>query len=224
MLIHKYETERVNYNMLIAFEGIDGSGKTTQAELLAKNLEKNCFPVYYLSAEEKQKSVICVKLKELTHNPENDIMTSTTETFLYLASLSQRTEEFIRPALTEGKIVIVDRFTDSVFVLAHYGRRLEKQLVNQMIQLATNKLQSSLTILCDLPVEVAFLRKAKDNKPLSRKEKEGYELHKRLRSGFLSIASEDPLRFLVVDHLNLTIEQSQQKIWQKVHKELRFPC
>lgn len=202
--------------MLITFEGIDGSGKTTQAQLLTERLSENGFPVYYLSAEEKQKSIICGKLKELTHDPKNDTMTSTTETFLYLASLSQRTEEFIRPALLEDKIVVADRFVDSVFVLAHYGRHLESRLVNQMIQRATDGLQPNLTVLCDLPVDIGFSRKAKDNNPLSRKEREGRELHKRLRTGFLTIAAQNPTRFGVVDHLKLTIERSRENIWKRV--------
>jgi len=172
---------------LVAFEGIDGSGKTTLASRVDELLQEQGWSTFFVGSGCMPSESIVMQIKSITHNPDNCHMCHTTETFLYLASLAQRTEEYIIPHLEKGKVVLADRFTMSVFVLAHYARHLPRDIVSRMVCLATRELTPNLTLLCDIEVSEAEKRK-KSASSTSRKEREGAELMKTLREGYLQEA------------------------------------
>ena len=170
---------------LIAVEGIDGSGKTTVAQHIDEFLRRKNLNTSLIESGGMPGKSIVSQIKRITHNFENKDMTWTTETFLYLARLAQRVDEYIRPLLDNKSIVIVDRFTMSVLVLAHYARGQPRDLMIQMLNFAIRKINADLTILCDLEPSVALTRITSSGEPPSRKESEGVHVLNVLRLGYL---------------------------------------
>ncbi len=160
-------------NILIAIEGIDGSGKTTVARYVNDFLRSKGISTFLLESGKLPKDSIVSQIKQITHNPSNKDLTYKTETLLYLARLAQRTVEYIVPALQENKIVIVDRFIMSVLVLACYGRNQDKSVLSNMIKFAIGDIDFDFLILCDINEDNAVKRIYGKNEPLSRKELEG---------------------------------------------------
>ena len=187
---------------LIAFEGIDGSGKSTVARHIHQYLRERGIITCFIESGGMPEQSIVTQVKKITQDPKNENMAWTTETLLYLASLAQRVKEYAFPSLQQGKIVLADRFTMSILVLAHYARGLERNSVQHMINFSTQGICPNLTILCDIKVSEAMKRQAK-GKILSRKEKEGQSLFEKLRSGYLNEAKEirDECIILQSDHL-----------------------
>ena len=139
--------------LFITFEGIDLCGKTTQAKLLVAHLKDMGFDV--VLTREPGGPGISEKIRQILLNPENHAMTSMAELLLYEASRAQHTEELIRPALSDGKLVICDRFGDASFAYQGHGRRLGGELVRRLNDMATGGLSPDLTIVLDLPPEEA---------------------------------------------------------------------
>jgi len=181
--------------VFITFEGIEGSGKSTQAKLLCqwfldrgKEVVLTREPGGTPSAEE---------LREFILKERDEFFPPFSELSLYIAARGFHTENLIKPALKEGAVVICDRFSDSTLAYQGYARGLNRRLIEEMNREATGGLKPDITFLLDLPVEVAFERirhKRKD-----RLEREGLEFHKRVREGFLEIARREKERVVVVD-------------------------
>ncbi|MEN9979856.1 MAG: dTMP kinase [candidate division WOR-3 bacterium] len=170
--------------LLITFEGVEGSGKTTQALRLVEYLKGREFPVVF--SREPGGTQIGERIREILLDPESKGMHRLTELFLYLASRNQHTREKILPALQSGSIVVLDRYADSSVAYQGYGRELGEKLVSRLNKLATAGLKPDLTIVIDLPVAVGQQRKA-DGSP-DRLEQELLEFHERVRTGYLKLA------------------------------------
>ncbi len=170
--------------LLITFEGVEGSGKTTQALRLVEYLKEREFPVFF--SREPGGTQIGERIREILLCPESKEMHHLTELFLYLASRNQHTREKILPALQSGSIVVLDRYADSSVAYQGYGRELGEKLVSRLNKLATAGLKPDLTIVLDLPVAVGQQRKA-GNSP-DRLEQELMEFHERVRTGYLKLA------------------------------------
>ncbi len=179
--------------MFITFEGIDSCGKTTQAGLLAEGLREAGYPVVF--THEPGGTEIGEKIRHLLLSRENNQMVWLTELFLYMASRAQHTEERIRPAIRQGKIVVCDRYTDSTLAYQGYGRGLDRKLIHQLNQIATGGLIPQLTFLIDIPPQVAMQRKSNKD----RLEGEDFDFHSRARKGYLKIAKDEPQRFHIID-------------------------
>jgi len=178
----------------ITLEGIEGSGKTTQAERLRDLLARRGLDV--VVTREPGGSPIAEKIREILLDPRNRKMVALTELFLYEASRTQHVAEVIRPALEAGKTVICDRFFDASTAYQGNARGLDMETVERLNLLATGGIVPDLTIVLDLPAEVG-LRRLKRSR--DRIESEAIEFHERVRQGYLKLARLYPDRIKVVD-------------------------
>jgi dTMP kinase len=182
--------------MFITFEGTEGSGKTTQLKRLAEHLGT------------------AVVTKEPGGTPSADriraILLDTTshldpiaELFLFAASRRQHVIEVIRPALQAGKIVLCDRFTDATLAYQGFGRMLNLDQLQMLNDWATDSLHPDLTLVFDLPEELGVTRARRRNERAIRDEgrfeAEDLRFHRRVREGYLALATAEPERFVVID-------------------------
>jgi dTMP kinase len=144
-------------NLFITFEGPDGSGKTTQIELLAERLRDQGHEV--LITREPGGTSIGDQIRDVVHDVKNVEMTRETEFLLYSASRAQLVRQVIRPHLERGGTVLCDRFADSSMAYQGYGRELDLDMVRCITQFATGGFCPDLTVYLDLPVEVGLQRK-----------------------------------------------------------------
>ena len=179
--------------VFISLEGIDGSGKSTQARMLVEYLTDMAVEV--VSVREPGSTVLAEKVRAILLQPESEIC-GRAELMLYEAARAQLTNEVIRPALSRGAIVVADRFGDSSVAYQGYGRELGADVVRMANEVATDGVLPDLTFVVDVPVEVAHLRRG--NEP-DRIEQESSRFHERVREGFLAIANEEHSRVVVVD-------------------------
>jgi dTMP kinase len=190
-------------SFFITFEGIEGSGKTTQLLHLFDHLRSLGYQA--VATREPGGCTISDTIRTLLLNPENNRMASRTELLLYSAARAQHVVEFIRPALAEGKIVLCDRFSDATTVYQGAGRGLDMAQLTTINQFAADGLTPDMTLLFDYPVE-AGLQRARARNRSGNMESEGrFELedlsfHQRIRQGYLDLAEHEE-RFHIIDAL-----------------------
>jgi dTMP kinase len=188
-------------SLFITFEGPDGSGKTTQIELLAERLRDQGQEV--LITREPGGTSIGDQIRALVHDVKNIEMTPETEFLLYSASRAQLVRQVIRPHLKRGGTVLCDRFADSSMAYQGYGRELDLDVVRYITRFATGGLCPDLTVYLDLPVEVGLQRKesahAAQAGEWNRLDQQTLDFHQRVRQGYLRMAEADPDRWLAVD-------------------------
>ena len=185
----------------ITFEGIEGSGKTTQIKLLAQQLRQRGYQV--LQTREPGGCQIADQIRGILLHPDNAAMVSRAELLLYAAARAQHVEEIVQPALAAGKIVLCDRFTDATLAYQGDGRGLDRGLISQLNKLAAGDCRPDLTLLFDLPVTIGLgraLQRESDQQDSSegRFERETLEFHQRIRDGYLALASAEPERFRIL--------------------------
>ena len=179
----------------ISFEGIEGSGKSTQTKRLAGYFRSKGQKV--INTVEPGGTNIGQQIRELLLEPENH-MEPLTELLLYYASRAQHVREVIYPAILDDTIVITDRFSDSTVAYQGYARGIDLKLLSRLNEIVNPDLKPFLTFMLDLDVEEGLKRNRKASKE-DRFELETVEFHKRVRKGFLQIASEEPERIKVID-------------------------
>jgi len=192
----------------ISFEGIEGTGKSTQAKLLYTYLRGKGADV--ILTEEPGGTQISVKIREVLLSVEHREMSPLTELLLYNASRAQHMQEVITPALDRGAIVITDRFTDSTLAYQGYGRGLDLQLIDSIDLIATGRLRPDITLLLDLDVQTGLGRNRGINKT-DRLELEDVAFHERVRNGYLLLAALDPARIKLI-HASKSIEEIHREI------------
>ncbi len=202
-------------SLFITFEGGEGSGKTVQARALHRRLTRLNIPV--VLTHEPGGTPLGNKIaRSLKWAREVDI-SPLSELLLFNASRTQLVDEVIRPEMASGKVVICDRYSDSTVVYQGYGRGLDMKVVRGINDIATGGLVPDLTVLLDMPVEEGFARKGVSAR--DRFEQEDISFHQRVREGFLKLADDEPVRWLVVD-----AAQSRQRIagiiWERVSRLL----
>ena len=138
---------------------------------------------------------------------------------LYAASRAQHVREVIVPALKNGEIVISDRFADASVAYQSHGRNLNLTLIAQLNRIATDGLVPDLTFLLDLPVEIGLQRASRSRGTLDRIEREKLEFHRRVQTGYLSLAEEAPDRIRVVDATK-PMDVIYQEIWSTIQKKM----
>ena len=186
----------------ITFEGGEGSGKSTQARLLAAALKNEGYDV--VSTREPGGTGIGDAIRAILLNPDLSEMGNVTELLLLAASRAQNVYERIRPALERGGVVVCDRFTDSTLAYQGYGRDSDLSLLKSLNRLATGGVMPDLTILLDLPADVGLARSKALEKDEAgagegdRFEQEDIDFHRRLRNGFLELARREPERFRLI--------------------------
>ncbi len=180
----------------ISFEGIEGTGKSTQAKLLQQSLLGLGYEV--ILTEEPGGTLISLRIREILLSVDHTNMKPLTELLLYNAARAQHIEEVILPALNRGAVVITDRFTDSTFAYQGYGRGIDPDLLESIDRIATNGLRPDMTMLLDLDVETGLKRNRRINKT-DRLELEDVEFHERVRKGYHELAAKEPERIKVLD-------------------------
>jgi dTMP kinase len=174
---------------LIAFEGIDTSGKSTQARLLVKRLLDSGLSV--VSTVEPGGTAIGEAARSivLSRPGEHSAMLPFSELLLFMISRAQNTHEVILPALHAGKTVIVSRYRMSSEAYQGYGRGIDLQFIESLNDHATDGLKPDVTFLIDITAETAIQRKTTEH---DRIEIEAVEFHRRVRHGFLELTAKDP--------------------------------
>jgi dTMP kinase len=204
----------VGTGVFITLEGVEGCGKSTQAELLRDFLRERGLEV--VLTREPGGSAIGEKIREILLDPSHLGMVPITELLLYEASRSQHVEEVIRPALDSGKVVICDRFYDASTAYQGFARGIGIDRVGQLNLVATGGRKPDLSIVLDLPVTSGLKRLGKN---LDRIEGETVEFHERVRNGYLEIAHREPERVKVVDATG-SVEATFVKVRQLVESLL----
>jgi dTMP kinase len=182
--------------VFITLEGGDGSGKTTQAELLGGWLADRGRTV--LRTREPGGTEVGVEVREIVLHHRGDI-TPRAEALLYAADRAHHVATVVRPALERGEVVIQDRYIDSSVAYQGAGRVLDPEEVRGLSEWATEGLRPDLTILLDLDADAARGRLDEARTRYDRLEAEASEFHDRVRTAYLRLAEAEPERFLVVD-------------------------
>jgi dTMP kinase len=181
--------------VLIAFEGIEGSGKTTQAELLHNFLKEKSIPCIF--SREPGGTEIGEQIRKILLDTKNNKMHAKTELLLYLANRCQHVYEIIMPELKKGSVIITDRFSDSSLAYQGKARDLSFKVVSRLNKFAGFGLKPDLVILIDVPVQIG-LERAKE-KTLDRLEQEAIKFHEKVREGYLQLAKKAAKRIKVFD-------------------------
>ena len=182
--------------VFITFEGIDGCGKSTQTSMCKTWLEELGRTV--LLVREPGGTKIGERIRELLLDKKNSSMAPLTELFLFEAARAQIVEEVIKPALSEGKIVICDRFFDSSYAYQGCARGLGPEMVSRLNMDATGGLAPDITFFLDISVEGAIKRRNVRGEEKDRIESAGDAFQEKVRQGFIRAASEDG-RIVTVD-------------------------
>lgn len=202
--------------LFIVMEGPDGSGKTTQINLLKEYLEEAGYEC--LITREPGGTVIGEEVRQLILNPEHKEMSPVTEMLLYAASRAQLVHEVIGPALEEGKIVISDRFVDSSIVYQGIARKLGISTVSAVNAPGIGIYRPDGIFFIDLS-EAEGLRRKKEQKNLDRMEQEGIDFHHMVSEGYRKVLSGRP-EVMKIDG-GRSIDTIQKKIRNHVDELLK---
>jgi len=211
--------------MFITFEGIEGSGKTTQIENTRRYLEghgKKC-----VTTREPGDTRIGRQIRKILLDPENRSLVPHAELFLYAADRVQHIQERILPALEKGQVVISDRFSDATTVYQGYARGIDLGLIHDIHLKVLNGLTPDITFLFDLDPAVGLERawaaldgggRSADE---SRFERETLDFHQKVRNGYLALAEKEPDRIVMID-ASLSVELVFQQITSHLARRFSF--
>lgn len=202
-------------SLFVTFEGPDGSGKTTQARLLAEFLRERGYAVEL--TREPGGTEIGEQIRQVLLSTRNRAMRDETEVLLFSAARAQIVAELIRPALAAGKIVLCDRYYDSTLAYQGYGLGLDLDALRAITRFATGGLAPQLTFYVDVPAEVGLARRQRGK--TNRLDQKDVAYHTRVRNGYLELARAEPTRFVIIDGTR-AIEYVQQDIRARMMKEL----
>jgi dTMP kinase len=214
--------------LFITFEGPEGSGKTTHARLLYEYLRDEDYPV--VLTREPGGTRISDRVREILLDPENVDILPRTEILLFSASRAQLSDEFIRPHLEQGDIVICDRYADSTMAYQGYGLGLDLETLQAITAFATGGLTPDMTLYLDVPVEEGLKRRlglTKDSElpgpgtqlalfnKWDRLDRKEVEYHRRVQKGYEQLMKTDPGRWHRVN-TSRSLEQVQEDVRRKV--------
>lgn len=207
----------------ITFEGIEGSGKTTQMGLLAEHLDSLGYAV--VMTREPGGCPVADKIRSILLDADNSSIFPLTELLLYAAARAQHVAEVIIPALKQGSIVLCDRFTDATLAYQGVGRGIAREAVDSLNQLACRSLRPDLTVLidCDVSLGLERARRRIESGSGPREERfelEALEFHQAVRDGYLEIARKEQSRFITVDGSGSVEEISEAIVAQVLQNRL----
>lgn len=201
----------------ISFEGIEGSGKSTQSKLLFERLQKESGDVVFSiepGGTEPGKQIRTVLLES------GGELSPKTELLLFYAARVENIRQIISPALLQGKTVICDRFADSSMAYQAYGHGLGRPVVEAVHNIFAGVFEPDLTFLMDIDVDFGLKRVQESRGGMDRIERMEVQFHKRVRDGFLDIARREPSRFYVVDATKPVTEIAEE-VYQTYKAHLR---
>ena len=190
--------------ILITLEGPEGAGKTTILQQILPILTQ--VGVAILITREPGGIRIAESIREIILAPENTAIDGRTELLLFAAARRQHLNEKVRPALAEGKIVIIDRFIDSSVAYQGYARGIDVADVEMINNFATDGLLPDLTLYFDVDTEIGLSRVMSGNREVNRLDLEAKEMHQKVRAGYQAIAKANPERIVTID-ASQTIDQ-----------------
>jgi len=205
--------------IFITLEGPEGTGKSTQAKLLARRLRRQGYDV--VQTREPGGTRIGRRIREVLLAPGHRAMCPETELGLYFSDRAQHLREVVWPALASGKIVVSDRFTDSTRAYQGYGRGLSLALIRNLDRIMTGAFSPNVTVLLDLTAEAGLSRARRRNQKSEAFRKEGrfeiesLKFHERVRRGYLKLARREPKRFLLVPVAGSPVKV-HEAIWEKL--------
>ena len=203
-------------SLFITFEGVEGSGKTTQIQRLKKYLTKKGIPCKV--TREPGGCPISEKVRKILLNPSHRKMVPLSELFLYEAARAQHVKEVIEPFLKKGGVVLCDRFTDATVAYQGHGRRIDLKWIEHLNRFSSQGIRPDVTFLLDCPSNVGLKRALQRNRVLKQEkegrfEKEEIQFHRRVRKGYLDIAKREPRRVKVID-----TREGEKKVFEMIRK------
>jgi dTMP kinase len=203
--------------IFISFEGVDGSGKTTQLHRLAARLRAAGQTV--LETAEPGGTAIGRKIRQILLDSRNQELSPTAELLLYFASRAQNVEESILPALERGQIVLADRFTDSSLVYQGCGRGLGSEAVAALNRIACHGIRPDLTLLLNIGAETALararLRNSAETSSETRMDEQSFEFHRKVFDAYQALAGREPERIKKID-ADRGMDEIERDVWEMV--------
>ncbi len=214
--------------VFITFEGIEGSGKSTQCAALARCLRDHGYPVVQTrepGGSPMAERIRQVLLRENPTGPSREPVAALTEALLVLAARCQHLAQTVTPALRRGAVVLCDRFTDSTLAYQGYGRGLDVHQLARINRFVTGGLTPDLTLLFDCPVTVGLTRR-RGERDQNRLDREATQFYRRVRRGFLLLAARDTRRVRVLDGRqdpDTLAAAVERLVWPLLQRRLRRP-
>lgn len=207
----------LNKSYFITFEGIDGSGKSTQAKLLIKKLGSSSIQTCFI--REPGGTKISEEIRHVLLNKRDEDMIDRTEALLMCASRAQLTKNIIIPELESGKWVIADRYSDSTLAYQGGGRGIDLDCLIKLNEFATFGTVPDITFYIDIDAETGFQRRK--NISADRIESAGIEFQDKIRNKYLEIINYFSERCVHVDG-NLSIDAISEIIWEEIKNRMSF--
>ncbi len=202
--------------LFITIEGVEGSGKSTQARLLAEFLRAHEHRV--VITREPGGAPLAERIRDLLLEPDDETIAPLAELLLYQAARAQHVNKVILPALDRGAVVLCDRYVDSTSAYQGAGRQIAPDIIGHLNRLAASGAWPDITFLLDLSAE-AGLQRARERGSADRMMGETLAFHQRIRDGFLQLAQEEPNRITIID-ASQSVEAIQSELQRQVRRRL----
>lgn len=200
--------------LFLTFEGLDGSGKSTQMRLLAARLRASGRTV--VETIEPGGTAVGSQIRRILLNPENSALDSVAEMLLYFAARAQNVAEILLPALDRGEIVLSDRWTDSTWAYQGYGRGLGSSIVQDLDEIACRGHKPALTFLIDIDLGTSLERARSRNRASAagdtRMDDQSRAFFEKVREGYETLAAALPERIVRIDGHG-TVEEVSERVW-----------
>lgn len=210
-------SEKERNGIFVTFEGIDGSGKSTQANSLLRRVQENGYKAVLF--REPGGTRISEQIRQILLSTKHSEMAAITEVMLYSAARAQLTEEMVIPGLKENDIVVCDRYFDSTIAYQGYGRGISMEFIDALIKEASKRIWPDVTFLVDVDVELAEKRSGTIGR-LDRLEMETVEFKEKVIRGFREISEKNGDRIVVLDG-SQEVESLTDIAWEKIESLLR---
>ena len=203
-------------SLFITFEGVEGSGKTTQIQRLKKYLDRKGIPCKV--TREPGGCPIGEKVRKILLNPDHREMVPLSELLLYEAARAQHVKEVIEPFLKKRGVVLCDRFSDATIAYQGYGRKIDLRWIERLNHFSSRGIKPDVTFLLDCPSDVGLKRALQRNRALKQEREERFEreeiqFHQLVRKGYLAIAKKEPRRMKVID-----TREGEDKVFETIRQ------